>query len=286
MPIWGELSKFYRRHLHVLRQAALCAWQQGNTSTARSTFDMVGCLRSLPRDGSDVVQIRLIDEGCIEGFDAYADVLKQEGQLMKLNEYVLELTLCFALSDHCCRFTMRAARMPSPRHEAWTAMALYCDVKGQKEMAKKFLGKAVAASQHAVVSGASLTLRGQLQLQLGQGYAAIESFRKAQALGKSLNVYSGLVRAFHSVAKHNEALYTAKEACIQMPNSAVALTLLALAYLKLKEPNRVQAAKLVERAFKMDSESLDVAMAKVQLFILDNKLEDAMKLYVPPPACS
>ena len=103
------------------------------------------------------------------------------------------------------------------RPEAWIAVALYAETRGEKEKALTFVEKAIALDSRHVLA---FQLRGELLLGMGKAEHAIVAYFQANNYAKDLDSYKGLVAAYLSTRKYKEALCTAKEAAATLPNNA------------------------------------------------------------------
>ena len=158
------------------------------------------------------------------------------------------------------------------RPETWVAIALYTELRGERDKALHFVEKALVLSPRHVLA---LQLKGGFLLHLNKPEHAIISFFHAKELRKDLRSYKGLVDAYINTRKLKEAMATAKEAIDTLPNHAGAVTLLGRVLAVgataagVSSEERVsktkQAKKVFGRALVMDPDYLSAATALVDL---------------------
>lgn len=108
---------------------------------------------------------------------------------------------------------------------------------------------------------------------------AISAFRKAYNLQKDILVFQGLVRSYLSLSKLKEAFTFAKEAQNKMPHNPQAITLVALTLSQAPDSESKKKAKqYFEEALNLDNSCLEAVIGLSQLFILEGKAQDAIKL--------
>lgn len=93
------------------------------------------------------------------------------------------------------------------RPEAWVAMSLHADLRGDKERAVDFIDKALSVAPSHVLA---YHVKGTLLLAQGREEAAAAAFVQASALRRDIYSCKGLVDAYLAQHKFKEALSAAK----------------------------------------------------------------------------
>ncbi|KAH8045528.1 serine/threonine kinase [Aureococcus anophagefferens] len=142
---------------------------------------------------------RVADNLNLDYMDHCAVLAKRRGQANDLNRLAHDL-----------------ASTNRKRPEAWIAVALYAETRGETEKALGFVEKAIALDSRHVLA---FQLRGELLLGMGKAEHAIVAYFQANNYAKDLASYKGLVAAYLSTRKYKEALCTAKEAVATLPTT-------------------------------------------------------------------
>jgi anaphase-promoting complex subunit 7 len=235
------LHEMYPTNLHALNWLANCYAQMGEVDMAHQTFS----------------KLRRIDGKYMDSMDAYASIMKGKGQTADLN-----------------RLSQELVRINPHRPETWTTVAIYLDVKGQKQKAIGYVDRAIQLDErHAF----AYLIKGALLLGLNLNKEAAAVYRKAYALKKDLPSMQGLVRACLAMADYREALAVAKEAYHLMPNNPKALTLYGVVLSHLPQA-RETARKALNKALSIDNSCLDSVRALAQLNVMEAKHQQALGL--------
>ncbi|KAL6053231.1 hypothetical protein QOT17_018125 [Balamuthia mandrillaris] len=238
-----KLEKKYPKNLFLLNNIATCHVHLTDAEKALQTFS----------------KIRKVDNLYMESMDLYASIMKSKGKMVELNK----------LSQDMVKIDAR-------RPETLTTIAIYVDSKGQKSKALELANKALMRSNNSHLM--ALLLKGNLLLSCGAPEEAAAAYRGAYMQRKDLSILQGLVRAYLTIPKYQEALMVAKEAYKLMPEDPKALTLYGLVLSHIPQ-GREMARKALDKALQRDPHSVDAVLALVQLNALEQKHEDAVKLY-------
>merc|ERR1712166_905717 len=237
LQIYAGLQSQFPENLYILLESAKAHLLLDNYHDAAKNYEMA----------------RVADECNMAGMDLYASTMihsAQEVALINLNE------LSHSMMQVDCN-----------RPEAWSAAALYSDLKGScedREQALVFAERAIHLDNHHVCS---YVLYGYLALSSGLAEKAITAFRVAYQLRREILVFQGLVEAYLSVGKVKEALTIAKEALQLMKNDPKAL------YLE----GRAKARKAFTNAIAKDKYCTDAVISLVRLDVDEKKPQDALK---------
>ncbi|KAL6044789.1 hypothetical protein QOT17_023132 [Balamuthia mandrillaris] len=237
-----KLEKKYPKNLFLLNNIATCHVHLTDAEKALQTFS----------------KIRKVDNLYMESMDLYASIMKSKGKMVELNK----------LSQDMVKIDAR-------RPETLTTIAIYVDSKGQKSKALELANKALMRSNNSHLM--ALLLKGNLLLSCGAPEEAAAAYRGAYMQRKDLSILQGLVRAYLTIPKYQEALMVAKEAYKLMPEDPKALTLYGLVLSHIPQ-GREMARKALDKALQRDPHSVDAVLALVQLNALEQKHEDAVKL--------
>jgi tetratricopeptide (TPR) repeat protein len=120
-------------------------------------------------------RIRALDPNCLDQMDEYAGLLRGEENVDELN-----------------RLTHELISVDANRAECWVAVALYSDLKGEKEKALGFVEKAISINKRHVYA---YHLKGTILLSLNQAQAAVDAHFKGYALKMDIAAFKGLVKA-------------------------------------------------------------------------------------------
>ena len=132
--------------------------------------------------------------------------------------------------DDLNRLTNELIAVDSHRPEAWVAISLYCDLKGEKEKALTFIEKALTLSKRHVHA---YHVKGNLLLQLNKPDAAVRSHFKGYALKVDIQAFKGIIESNLKIPKVRDALTSAKEGMKLFPNNPQAISLLGKVYLQM-----------------------------------------------------
>ncbi|RUS34734.1 hypothetical protein BC938DRAFT_478855 [Jimgerdemannia flammicorona] len=213
-------------------------------------------------------RVRKIDPNVVEGMDKYANLIKNQGKTIFVNKIADELH-----------------RINSRRPECWLAMALYCEMKDEREKALLFVDKAIALDRRHVEA---YQLKGicsfHIEADTGIWHAeAIIAFRKAYRLSKDLFVCRGLAETYLAIPKIKEAMNVAKEALSLMPRNPIALTLVGMVMVQSAE-TKDKARKAFETALEYDPKCLEPVFALVSMNVQEQKWAESIALlekYLP-----
>lgn len=236
-----QLEKRFPRNVYILKQLALCHFKNHQQEKAQSVFE----------------KIRTIDRCYVDNMDVYACISKIQGNIVELNRLAHDMLTSY----------------PN-RAETWTTIALYYELKGKKEQAFVHLERALACNpRHAL----AYELKGWLLIATGQLEAAISPFKTAIQLTKDLSAYKGLCEALIHTGKFKEALAAASEANALRPEHPHRLALLGYCYVA-DSTQRDKAQQILQKALQLDPNCLDAVIGLAQLFKLQNKTADSIKL--------
>ena len=160
------------------------------------------------------------------------------------------------------------------RPEAWIAVALYAETRGETEKALGFVEKAIALDSRHVLA---FQLRGELLLGMGKAEHAIVAYFQANNYAKDLASYKGLVAAYLSTRKYKEALCTAKEAVATLPNNAAAISLVGKV-LATSPEGTDKAKRAFAKALSIDKSCTDAALALVDLHVANQEYAQSIEL--------
>jgi len=191
----------------------------------------------------------------------YASLIHQTGDSLRLN-----------------RLTHDLLEISETRPEPWNAVALYCDLKGQKEKAVAFVEKSISLNSRHVYSH---LLKGRLLLELRQADQAEKCFFHAYSMCKNFTALKGLVECYLSNDKLAAAHRTAKQALKLLPNTTRGLTLLGRVLMKMpdRQPDGPsKARKQFERALQIDRRALEPVLFLADLHMKQGRHAAAIDL--------
>jgi tetratricopeptide (TPR) repeat protein len=180
-----------------------------------------------------------------------------------------------ALSELCAALLRAAPR----RCETWIAAAWFADYGGNAEKATQCIDRALALKPR---DAEALLARGALALAAGRADAAVAAFSRAYSVDKhDLRVFRGLVDAHLSVRaplpQFKQALGTAKEALVLMPQNPRSLTLVGVVLAHSSE-GRAKATRAFKRALTIDPFCSEAVAAMTNLLCGETRYADAIKL--------
>ena len=142
-----------------------------NISVLLRTASTQFCLRQNQSSIYTYQKIRNLDSNCVDQMDEFAQLLRIEEKGDDLNR------LCHDLIS------------VSPfRPETWVAVALYSDLKGEKDKAVEFLDKAISLNRRHVYA---YHLKGSLLLELNRAEDAATAHFKGYMLKCELVAFEG-----------------------------------------------------------------------------------------------
>ncbi|CAM9877479.1 unnamed protein product [Ascophyllum nodosum] len=215
---------------------------------------------------------RMVDEMNVDLMDCYGVVMRQKEMPFGLNRLANELL----------------SADPN-RAEAWVVMALYSEVRGEKEKAASFVDKALELKQNYALAS---ILKGSLLLAERNFEAAPRFFLQANKIRKDIYSYRGLVNAYLQAGKYREAGLAAKEANEMMPDDARTVLLTGNVWEhvkggmidnrhKARTQNRrdsIFAKRAYEKALRLDPSYLDATLALVGLHMEDKNYDACVQL--------
>ena len=120
-------------------------------------------------------------------------------------------------------------------------------------------------------------LKGRLSLGMKRPEQAILSYRHAKGIRADMPAYHGLVKSLIAAKRFKEALFTAKEAVKDIPNSARALTLLADVHAQ-DARSRAKARQLYDKALALDPTCTEAVLSLCDLEVAVHSYEEAILL--------
>ncbi|CAM9451125.1 unnamed protein product, partial [Hapterophycus canaliculatus] len=205
---------------------------------------------------------RLVDDANMDLMDCYGVVMRQKTMPGGLNRLANEL-----LSTD----PMRA--------EAWVVMALYSEVRGDKDKAIIFVDKALELKPNYAMA---FIFKGSLVLTEEKPDEASKLFLQANHIRKDIYSYkAGLVNAYLKASKFRKAGFAAKEANEVMPGDARTVLLTGNVWEHIKggmTDNRHKAKRAYERALRIDPVFLDATLALVGLHMEDKEFDICIQL--------
>ncbi|CAM9332755.1 unnamed protein product [Pylaiella littoralis] len=204
---------------------------------------------------------RLVDDANVDFMDCYGVVMRQKNMPGGLNRLANEL-----LST-------------DPRRaETWVVMALYSEVRGDKDKPIMFVDKALELKPSYAMA---FILKGSFVLAQGQLEEAPKFFLQANNIRKDIYSYKGLVNAYLQAGKFRKAGFVAKEANEIMPGDARTVLLTGNVWEHIKggmTDNRHRAKKAYEKALRIDPVFLDATLALVGLYMEDKEYDTCIQL--------
>ncbi|RUP49862.1 hypothetical protein BC936DRAFT_141170 [Jimgerdemannia flammicorona] len=272
-----ELTTMFKHNVDCLLSLSDAHLMMNNTVEAYYLYSQVRCAMNFCSATSFVLigtqriaffLVRKIDPNVVEGMDKYANLIKNQGKTIFVNKIADELH-----------------RINSRRPECWLAMALYCEMKDEREKALLFVDKAIALDRRHVEA---YQLKGicsfHIEADTGIWHAeAIIAFRKAYRLSKDLFVCRGLAETYLAIPKIKEAMNVAKEALSLMPRNPIALTLVGMVMVQSAE-TKDKARKAFETALEYDPKCLEPVFALVSMNVQEQKWAESIALlekYLP-----
>eukprot|EP00904_Undaria_pinnatifida_P001371 jgi/Undpi1/11234/HiC_scaffold_30.g13532.m1 len=204
---------------------------------------------------------RLVDDMNVDLMDCYGVVMRQKNMPGALNRLANEL-----LSTE------------PRRAETWVVMALYSEVRGDKEKATSFVDKALELKPNYALA---YILKGSLVLAEGNLEEAPKHFSQANNIRKDIYSYKGLVNAYLQAGKYREAGFAAKEANEVMPGDARTVLLTGNVWEHIKggmTDNRLKAKRAYEKALRIDPIFLDATLALVGLHMEEKQYDTCIHL--------
>ncbi|KAF9957077.1 Anaphase-promoting complex subunit 7 [Mortierella alpina] len=228
--------------------SALDGKYPGNTAIKLRMAICLKWMGKYVRAGFLYAQVRHLDSRVCDDMFHYGVCLKQLSKMKYLNRLASEL---LGFND---------------KHpDAWCVLAMYWDMKGNKNKAFQMVSKALQLRPDHC---GALQLRGQLYLELPvpEPAVAVQSFRKAYSIEKDIATYEGLVNAYILTERKQEAVAMAREAKRLMPDSAHALAIYGTAiYHMTGESNAKEARDILQEALRMDPGCVQAAATLVML---------------------
>jgi anaphase-promoting complex subunit 7 len=240
LRMYQDLNTVFPSNSYIMLQQAHCQFRMKATQGGIYTYN----------------KVHAEDVYCVDQMDEYASLLRSEERGEDLNRLAHELIA-----------------VDSNRPQTWVAVALYSDLKGEKEKAIAFLDKAIALDKRHVPS---YHLKGQLLLQLGQPEHAVRAHWKGYSLRKDMTAFSGLVKSYLRIPKYKEALCSAKEAMKSFPYSAQALTLVGEVLIQIQD-GKEKAKRVLEKALQLDPMCLQACLLLSDLEVEYGLLDIATK---------
>ncbi|CAM9599204.1 unnamed protein product [Ectocarpus fasciculatus] len=242
---FARLEHLYPNNLGALLQVAKAHMDLDQWDEALSAFK----------------KARLVDDANVDLMDCYGVVMRQKTMPGGLNRLANEL-----LSTD----PMRA--------EAWVVMALYSEVRGDKDKATVFVDKALELKPNYAMA---FILKGSLVLAEGNLEEAPKLFLQANHIRKDIYSYKGLVNAYLQAGKFRKAGFAAKEANEVMPGDARTVLLTGSVWEHIKggmTDNRHKAKRAYEKALRIDPVFLDATLALVGLHMEDKEYDTCIDL--------
>ncbi|CBJ30595.1 Putative subunit of the Anaphase Promoting Complex [Ectocarpus siliculosus] len=242
---FARLEHLYPNNLGALLQVAKAHMDLDQWDEALSAFK----------------KARLVDDANVDLMDCYGVVMRQKTMPGGLNRLANEL-----LSTD----PMRA--------EAWVVMALYSEVRGDKDKATVFVDKALELKPNYAMA---FILKGSLVLAEGNHEEAPKLFLQANHIRKDIYSYKGLVNAYLQAGKFRKAGFAAKEANEVMPGDARTVLLTGSVWEHIKggmTDNRLKAKRAYEKALRIDPVFLDATLALVGLHMEDKEYDTCIDL--------
>eukprot|EP01112_Ceratiomyxa_fruticulosa_P011631 TRINITY_DN3171_c0_g1_i2.p1 TRINITY_DN3171_c0_g1~~TRINITY_DN3171_c0_g1_i2.p1 ORF type:complete len:562 (-),score=112.33 TRINITY_DN3171_c0_g1_i2:214-1848(-) len=241
LPILNNLEKKFPENTHVVESLAKCYFQLKQFEKAVATFH----------------KVLEIDPLHVSGMDFYGALLKMAGNLTELNK------LGHAL-----------VKSNSNRPETWGVAALYCDLKAEKEKSFEHIDTAVRLGErHAMAH----MIRGDIYLCNGRPEQAVASYRRAHSIVPILPTYKGIARSLAVSGNIKDAMHTAQDAVKAFPNNSGATALLGMV-MSQQASLREKAKKMLQQSLAQDPKCQDTVLALSQLFILEEKSQDAINI--------
>jgi len=202
-------------------------------------------------------QAREVDSDNLDMMDYYAVLLRHKGTSGSLNSLAHRLMM-----------------IDQRRPEAWIAVSLYSDLRGDREKALSLVDQALRCNPNHVLG---YHIKGTLLLGMGRADHAMQAFLQANKLQKDIHSFKGLVDAFLALHKYKEALATAKEALSIMQRNPKAITLVGRVLAHLPDGSE-KAKKAFLRALTIDPLSVDAALALADLYIAAGDYDRCIEL--------
>lgn len=160
------------------------------------------------------------------------------------------------------------------RPEPWVAVALYSDLKGDRDKAMALVDRALQLDRQHVLA---YHVKGTLLLSMGRVDSAIAAFLEASELQKDVHSFKGLVDAYLAAHKYKEALSMAKEAVQAIPKNAKTITLIGRVLAHLPD-GADKAKRAFQRALAIDRLHVDAVLALADLYMSSGEYDRCIEL--------
>ncbi|KAF9929903.1 Anaphase-promoting complex subunit 7 [Mortierella alpina] len=241
--------------------SALDGKYPGNTAIKLRMAICLKWMGKYVRAGFLYAQVRNLDSRVCEDMFHYGICLKQLSKMKYL----------FKLASELLGF--------NDKHpDAWCVLAMYWDMKGNKDKAFQMVSKALQLRPDHC---GALQLHGQLYLELPvpEPTTAVQSFRKAYSIEKDIATYEGLVNAYILTDRKQEAVAMAREARRLMPDSAHALAIYGTAIYHMSgEGSAKEAQEVLQEALRMDPGCVQAAATLVMLHGHQGQYDTAVQI--------
>ena len=238
---FGALATNFPANTHLLLHLARCHVQNRRMKPAHVAFETV----------------RKIDPFVVDSMDTFGSLLRAEGNQTELNMLSHELL-----------------SISATRPEPWVVTALAADLSGFPVQATEYTSKAIQIDDMHTVA---YLLKGALMLQVADYPVAIEAFRRAYVLERSLDALEGLVETYLAIPQYKQALTIAKEALQLMQRNSRALVLVGRV-LSHHQEGRDRAHKAFRNALTLDAEFVPAIVAQASLYVVEGNTSDAITL--------
>jgi tetratricopeptide (TPR) repeat protein len=233
----------YSHNCHLLKTIAMCFYRTNNVEKAQKSFE----------------RIRALDKTFISTMDYYALLLKNTGAITELNKLTQELL---------------AVNPQSP--ETWTAIGMYCEMKGKPDHALIYYDRAISLSPRHPLAN---EMKGWRCLALGKSREAMEWFKNAQigSQKRDLGPYRGLIEVCLLSKLPKDALQLAMDANQIHVNTAQSMALLGLAF-AADSNQRTKAREMFDKALKLNPSCIDAILGSANMLRDDNQHNNAVTL--------
>ncbi|KAJ3357056.1 Anaphase-promoting complex subunit 7 [Kappamyces sp. JEL0680] len=216
----------------------------------RKSGDVISALQTYAK-------IRRLEPHWLDDMDCYGLLLHDQGNLSTISRLATDLR-----------------DLSKDRPETLVCQALVCDMKGEQKDAIQYIDQALGAdSRHFLAHH----VKGNL-LYAAQAYGeASLCYRNAYRIAKDITNYQGLVKCYLNMGKNLEATAMAKEALALLPHSPGAVCLAGIV-MSANPSLYGKAREYLDKALKMDPNSLDTLYALADLLEKQNEHQKAIEL--------
>jgi anaphase-promoting complex subunit 7 len=200
-------------------------------------------------------QLRRVDSTLIDGLEVFGLLLFEKNLVSELSTLANDVLVA-----------------DNERPTGWLLGALYCQLRGEHDKAKRLCEKAV----DIVPDAGCFNVKGTLLMAQGNCIdQALIAFFQANSLDKDPYSFAGLVNAHLSLGKIKDATSTAKDALALMPRCPVPYLLVGQCLSKTANGGLSESLKAYQKVLKFNSNHTKALSYMAESLISQDKLQEA-----------